>query len=106
MTQSKHTPEPWFLQNGNEIHDKDTRFDESGARIGETPNLIAMVDFFNTDANARHIVRCVNSHPALLQALRAVVAMEYDRDPESRNFDEERLEYFSLLIAQAEGRSA
>lgn len=40
----------------------------------------------------------------LLQALRTVVEMEYDRDPESRNFDDERLEHFASLIAKAEGR--
>jgi hypothetical protein len=42
----------------------------------------------------------------LLAALRTVVETEYDRDAESRNFDDERLQYFSQLIAQTEGRVA
>ena len=42
--EAKFTKGPWFLKNGNEIHDKNTLFDESGARVGETPNLIATVD--------------------------------------------------------------
>jgi hypothetical protein len=41
--------------------------------------------------------------PKLLDALTTVLEMEYDRDPESRNFDDERLEYFASLIAQARG---
>jgi hypothetical protein len=44
--------------------------------------------------------------PLLLAALRIVVHAEYDRDEESRNFDEERLHSFASLIAQAEGRTA
>lgn len=42
--------------------------------------------------------------PRLLAALRTVVEMEYDRDQESRNFEDERLEQFAALIAEAEGR--
>ena len=41
--------------------------------------------------------------PDLAAALKTVVEMEYDRDEESRNFDEERLQHFSSLIAQATG---
>ena len=41
--------------------------------------------------------------PKLLDALTTVLEMEYDRDPESRNFADERLEYFASLIAQARG---
>jgi hypothetical protein len=50
--------------------------------------------------------RLLDAAPHLLDALRTVVAMEYDRDAESRNFDDERLAYFSTLIAKAEGRAA
>lgn len=44
--------------------------------------------------------------PKLLAALKTVVDMENDRDEESRNFDEERLQYFASLIAEATGRAA
>ena len=62
---ASNTPGPWFLQNGREIHDKDTQFDASGARIGDTPNLIATVDCFNTEANGCLIAAA----PELLEAL-------------------------------------
>jgi hypothetical protein len=50
--------------------------------------------------------RMLKAAPGLLDALRTVVEMEYDRDEESRNFDEERLACWSGLITKAEGRAA
>ena len=41
--------------------------------------------------------------PELLKALKTVVSMEYDRDEESRNFEDERLEYWQQLINQTTG---
>ena len=51
-------------------------------------------------------LRVMHAGPKLLEALRTVVEMEFDRDPESRNFDDERLECFASLVAEAEGRAA
>jgi hypothetical protein len=47
-------------------------------------------------------MRLMTAAPKLLEALRTVVGMEYDRDPESRNFDDERLEQFKAIIEEAE----
>lgn len=38
-----HTPGPWVVADGNKIHDRATRYDESGVRVGGTPNRIATV---------------------------------------------------------------
>jgi hypothetical protein len=124
---ASHTPGPWFLQNGNEIHDKDTRFDESSARIGETPNLIATVDFFNTEANGRLIVAA----PELLEAAetalsrfawvidlvsKAVGHMNVDDIPQeaialldevtSSEYFKDDIESVQLAIAEAKGIAA
>ena len=47
----------------------------------------------------------MNLHDELPLSPRAVVEMERDRDEESRNSDEDRLEYFTVLVARA-GRPA
>jgi hypothetical protein len=59
-------------------------------------------------AGAREVaahLRMLHAGPKLLEALKTVVEMEYDRDEESRNFDEERLQFFSSLIAEAESKA-
>lgn len=54
------------------------------------------------DVNAELLKRA----PELLEALRTVVSMEYDRDDESRNFDNERLEAWQALIDACLSRKA
>jgi hypothetical protein len=71
----KHTPTPWHVANGSHIHDKPTEFDETGARIGDTPNRIAAIEYPYGDAegkafNAEYIVRAVNCHDELVEALK------------------------------------
>jgi hypothetical protein len=64
----KHTPGPWFIV-GDYIHDRQTFFDESGARIGETPNSICemhAVPFGKKDANIRLIAHAPDMYEALV----------------------------------------
>lgn len=42
--------------------------------------------------------------PELLAALKLVVNSEYDRDDESRNFEQSTLDEFESVIAKAEGK--
>lgn len=66
---TKHTPTPWFA-NRHYVTDKRTfAIEASGMRVGETPNFIIDAD---NEANAVHIVKCVNAHDALVEA-----ALEY-----------------------------
>lgn len=65
MTQTKHTPTPWesggccvWQKNGDMIADL--------APCMKNPN--------ETEANAEFIVRCVNSHDALVEAIQYVFA--------------------------------
>jgi len=69
----KTTPRPWIVACINEIHDHRAKFDSSGARIGDTPNRIAKIEYpyANEDeqeANAVLIVRAVNCHDSLVEA--------------------------------------
>lgn len=69
MTQ--HTPGPWFIA-GDEIHDRETKYDEHGARIGETANSICEMHpapHGAGDANGRLIAAA----PRLLETLRRFV---------------------------------
>jgi hypothetical protein len=83
------TARPWVVANGREIHDRITRFDESGARIGETANRIALIEYPYGDgegrnANAELIVRAVNAHDGLVAACQATLmfhsALVWDDD--------------------------
>ena len=64
MSAAKHTPEPWFAPGGM-ILDSRPKYDAHGARIGNTPNMIAEIEYPYSDdqgqtANAERIVACVN----------------------------------------------
>lgn len=68
----KHTPGTWHIA-GNEIHDRQTRYDKDGARTGETPNAICTIEIMplgQQTANARLIAAC----PELLDALKIIDA--------------------------------
>ena len=80
--------------------------DCDGEDTGALVDIVGDEDFANSELIAFEPKRLVDVALQLLAALRTVVEMEYDRDEESRNFDEERLQYFTSLIAQAEGRQA
>lgn len=65
-----HTPTPW------KINKQDTGMNDSGTIEGG--GIIIVPDVYGeskerADGNAAHIVRCVNNHDALLQALKTVI---------------------------------
>lgn len=65
----KHTPLQLYAYK-NYVSDKTTfSFDESGARIGETPNICFDA---GSEDNAKFIVRACNSHYELLGELQRV----------------------------------
>src|SRR5271170_7909482 len=77
------------------IGDFDTR-----ERAEEVFALITGMAFAGSREVAARL-RVMHAGQELLDSLRTVVESEYDRDEESRNFDDERLDYFSALIAKA-----
>lgn len=109
VVEVKHTPGPWFIANGNEIHDRPTSRDENGARIGETPNLIATVeDIFpwsdrqnRKKANAQLIAAA----PDLLEALETLLSHR-DYLEEGTPLTAVVLPLVENAIAKAEGRTA
>lgn len=73
---SKHTPTPW---NAEELQSP-----ERGHRISihnaNTGDYVAQVNFAadpQAKANAAHIVRCVNLHDALVDALKGLLEMQF-----------------------------
>lgn len=67
MSETKHTPGPWRAAHD----DTDVRLlDEEGNWIAECK----MWEHDQNVANANHIVRCVNAHDDMLEALEAVQA--------------------------------
>ena len=76
---NEHTP---WVAVGNEVHDRVTKFDTNGARVGETANRIARVECGDADALAERIVAAVNAcagiDPAAVPGL--VAALEEIRD--------------------------
>ena len=80
--------------------------DCDGEDTGALVDIVGEEDFANSELIAFEPKRLVDVALKLLAALRTVVDLESDRDEESRNFEEERLQYFASLIAQADGRAA
>lgn len=109
---AKHTPTPWcaFIKGG-------TISIEAGTRPkGNLPCVINWPGFDSCElplkerkANARFIVRAVNSHPALLAALKASVAVEAakkavrsfrcESDRLKPGYEKSQAEYMSLRKA-------
>ena len=82
-----HTPGPWKFMYGS-IYGPDS---EEGHDSDDTAHRtrIALMDRGSPDTspcdrddNARHIVHCVNTHPAMLEALKEVVEA-YEADDSS-----------------------
>jgi hypothetical protein len=77
----QHTALPWVLGGAGTIHNKAARYDEHGARHGDTPDRIARIEYPYGDddgkeANAEFIVRAVNNHYQLIAVLAEIVGQE------------------------------
>ena len=76
--ETKHTPGPWHAS-GIEVFDHNPQFDEKGARIGDTPNMICKIEYPYGDVCFRHgatkeaNARLIAAAPELLEALRGAL---------------------------------
>ena len=65
--ENKHTPAPWAITpKGNLVKQSLPEYPTSGTYLGVNINDM-------TDIDANHIVKCVNSHDELLEALELCV---------------------------------
>jgi hypothetical protein len=63
----------WVVANGNEIHDRPTHYAEDGSRIGDTPNLIAKVEYpYNDEAGQAANARLLAGAPRMAGALERI----------------------------------
>lgn len=98
---SKHTPTPWESQNNVIFGDVD-----NPEHDGDSPYIGKLEGQLEDDnkANAAHIVKCVNVHDELLEALKGLL-------DELSSEEMDRLENSAILravyaaIAKAEGRN-
>ena len=67
MKNTQHTPTPYYAtKQGRGIHIQ-------SAKINEDNYVCEVYGTLNDKANAEHIVKCVNSHDALVEALKMLV---------------------------------
>ena len=69
MNQPNHTPTPWQISSANAFH----RAMIFAYPAHKQTAVAALTEGDNADANAAHIVRCVNSHDELVAALEWLV---------------------------------
>ncbi len=92
--EGKHTPTPWHHE---------TRRGPNSQQVTFRPSTDddnwgwAKIEGMNAEANAAFIVRAVNSHEALLDIAKAMLAF-VKQDPQSKDFANE----IGMVIAQAE----
>lgn len=85
MTQA-HTPGPYEAVRNNTTPDWRVEYEQGGERYTLVTGL--------SESDAKLIAAA----PELYEALKIAVEMEYDRDEESRNFENERLEYWQSIL--------
>lgn len=71
--------------------------------VGECPNEDCGCTVYLEEASKA--MTLAQRAQQLLESLKDVIACEYDRDEESRNFDQERLDDYQSVIALAEGKT-
>lgn len=102
MSETKATPPPWATDGRMIVQEVEGRSFWSGQPYIADCHVSASIrEPGSTAANAELIVRAVNCHAELVNALRLVVSSEYDRDEESRNFEEDTLQGFCAIINKA-----
>ena len=95
---SNTSPAPWFSDTGrNAVYDKRVWFDESGARFGDTPNLVVRIE-----GGRQADVRLIAAAPELLEALADCVAHMHWTQQQG----EAALKKAKAVIAKATGSEA
>ena len=95
MSSSNTSPAPWFADTGrNAVYDKRVWFDESGARFGDTPNLVVRIE-----GGRPADVHLIAAAPELLAALADCVAHMHWTQPQG----EAALKKAKAAIAKATG---
>lgn len=99
---AQHTPGPWVIA-GTEIHDRATEHDETGARIGNTPNSIAKLYSMPNAGEMAFNAELIAAAPELLNALKELMLECWHDGPDKW---EPRRAYCRarVAIAKAEGR--
>ena len=98
MSSSNTSPAPWFADTGrNAVYDKRVWFDESGARFGDTPNLVVRIE-----GGRQADVHLIAAAPELLEALADCVAHMHWTQPQG----ETALKKAKAVIAKATGEQA
>ena len=66
----EHTPGPWFAANGNQVHNIKTTFDKDGARTGNTPDMIAEIEYpYGNAAGQAANARLIAAAPDMLKEI-------------------------------------
>ena len=81
MSEIKHTPTPWIIEHGHMQQHTDIRY----WQITDGQDAICNNQFCfarDSEANAAHIVKCVNMHDELVEALKLAHngIVSYSRD--------------------------
>ena len=93
-TESRHTPTPWKITSPNYPQHQRVIFHREGDRHEKVATLNE--GSISADANAEFIIRAVNNHEALVEALSGILARMEDE-----NYDEPHYEAVNAFIEQA-----
>lgn len=105
-----HTPAPWtYYENKSSIVIRSNYYRKNIAQIPNKKN-VAHTPYKEQKANAEHILRCVNSHSELLEALKNCEQymkgwFYQNLKPEIKQALDYDLEKLKAAIAKAEGGS-
>lgn len=98
---SNTSPAPWFSDTGrNAVYDKRVWFDESGARFGDTPNLVVRIE-----GGRPADVHLIAAAPELLEALEQMVSVFLDTEGRHGESENDAMYAASAAIAKATGEN-